>query len=380
MTGSGISRSTTKLLAAIALAAGLTAAGLTTGTVAEGSPKVVATTPGTATVTPTPTITGPPPTWPGPSPFPPTIPGGLVATQVTAGSVTLSWTASNPGCCLVAGYDISYYQAFNDIYWTTSVGNVTTVTITSNIRAATQYAFRVSARDVTGQNSPVSNSVTVVTPATDTGPDVTPPSAPTGLKSTGVTSAGAALSWSPSTDDTAVVGYDIYRFDGWYTSVRLGTVTGTTFTAPLSQLGDFYYVRARDAAGNVSIASNTVTGLGGGTPPPTTTPPAPTCRVGYQVTAQWAGGFVATVTITNTGPAPVDGWTLGFALGSGQKVTSSWNGSFTQTGPAVTVKNARWNAVLAPGAAATVGLQGTWRSGNPAPVGYTLNGAPCTVG
>ncbi|MFC7534181.1 cellulose binding domain-containing protein [Actinoplanes sp. GCM10030250] len=318
---------------------------------------------------------------PSKSPQPPTAPTGLTATSVTANSVTLSWTASRPGCCGVEGYDVVWSQAFDDVYRLTKVGNVTTVTI-PNLSPATQYSFRVSAFDDVGHYSASSETVTVVTPRSDTG-DTTPPQAPSGLTVTAETPASADLSWSPSTDNVGVTGYNVYWFDGWFSSRLVATVTGTSYTAALTATRNVFYVRARDAAGNVSIASNTVTVNSTSPtsgPPSSQPPPPPACRVSYENTAQWNRGFVASLTITNTGAVPVSGWTAGFSLAGDQRVTSAWNASYAQDGTAVTLRNVNWNASIAPGASRTVGFQGTWTAPAPAPTAFTLNGLPCTTG
>jgi chitodextrinase len=91
-----------------------------------------------------------------------------------------------------------------------------------------------------------------------TGGDTTPPSAPTNLAVTGVTSSTVSLSWTASTDNVAVTGYNVYR-----NSALAGTTTtATTFTdTGLSASTAYNYsVVATDAAGNLSAASSTVTG------------------------------------------------------------------------------------------------------------------------
>jgi hypothetical protein len=87
--------------------------------------------------------------------------------------------------------------------------------------------------------------------------DSTAPSTPTGLSASSVTQSSAKLSWTASTDNTAVSGYDVQR-DG---AVIAGSVTGTTYTDNTVQPGKSYTyaVRARDAAGNVSAYSTPVT-------------------------------------------------------------------------------------------------------------------------
>ena len=369
MRSTGALRSLT-LSAAITLLAALWLT-VVTGTGAGAAPGAPASTPGQP---PTVNI----------SPFPPTVPGDLRVTAVTANSITLAWTASASGCCGVEGYDIFYTQAYNDIFWSQDAGNVTTFTLTSamSIRPATQYNLRVSARDGLGHRSAASNSVSVVTPLSDSSADTTAPTAPADLTLTGVTAAGAGLTWSAASDDVAVTGYNVYRFDGLFVSTLLATVAGTSYTAPLSGRDNFY-VRARDAAGNVSLSSNLVSVTSTSAPPTSpspSSPPPPACRVTYATSAQWAGGFVADVKVTNLGPAPVTGWTLAFDFGGDQRIATVWNATFRQTGPAVTLTNLDWNRVIAPGAGASVGLVGSWTTNDAKPTAATLNGAPCTLG
>ncbi len=127
------------------------------------------------------------------------------------------------------------------------------------------------------------------------------------------------------------------------------------------------------------------------TPTPTTgtTPTAmPTsgttgvaCSVHYAITNQWPGGFGASLTITNTGSTMINGWTLTFSFPNGQTVTQLWNGSYTQSGSAVTVTNVSYNASIAPGQAlpSAPGFNGTWQGTNSAPAAFALNGTACQI-
>ena len=101
------------------------------------------------------------------------------------------------------------------------------------------------------------------------------------------------------------------------------------------------------------------------------------CRVDYEVTNQWSTGFGAAVTITNLGD-PVDGWALGWSFTAGQTIAQAWNGVATQSGSAVTVTDAGYNAAAPTGGSVSFGFNGGWNgSANPAPSGFTLNGAAC---
>jgi hypothetical protein len=82
------------------------------------------------------------------------------------------------------------------------------------------------------------------------------PGAPGGLAYTSPASGQIRLTWNASTDNVGVTGYDVYANGVLRTS--LGNVLTFTDSQPDSATVA-YYVRAKDAAGNVSGNSNTVT-------------------------------------------------------------------------------------------------------------------------
>lgn len=85
--------------------------------------------------------------------------------------------------------------------------------------------------------------------------DTTPPTAPGNLRATGTTTTSVSLTWDASTDNVGVTGYEVYRG-----GTRVGTPTGTTFTdSGLTASTTYSYtVKAKDAAGNLSAASNQI--------------------------------------------------------------------------------------------------------------------------
>ena len=101
------------------------------------------------------------------------------------------------------------------------------------------------------------------------------------------------------------------------------------------------------------------------------------CRVSYTISSQWAGGFGASVAITNLGD-PVAAWTLKWSFVSGQAVTQAWNATVVQSGTAVTATNAGYNGTIGTGGTASFGFNGSWTTSNPVPPSFTLNGVACT--
>jgi mannan endo-1,4-beta-mannosidase len=207
--------------------------------------------------------------------------------------------------------------------------------------------------------------------------DTEPPSTPGAPVASGVTSTGLTLTWAASTDNVGVTGYDVLRAVGSGSFVVVGSAATATYTdSGLTPSTTYrYQVRAKDAAGNVSASSAIVsatTGAGGGTG---------ACKVGYSA-QNWGGGsgFTASLTITNTGTAAVDGWTLAFTYADGQKVTPpGWSATYSQSGANVTATNLSYNRALAPNASVSIGFNGTYSGANTAPTSFTLNGSTCTT-
>jgi hypothetical protein len=105
--------------------------------------------------------------------------------------------------------------------------------------------------------------------------------------------------------------------------------------------------------------------------------PATPCAVTYRTSSQWPTGYVAQVSVANTGTTAIDGWSLAFSYPGDQRITSGWNATVKQTGAAVTATNLGYNASIAAGASVTFGVMGSWHVSNAAPSSFTLNGATC---
>ncbi|HEX3048789.1 MAG TPA: cellulose binding domain-containing protein, partial [Bacillota bacterium] len=121
------------------------------------------------------------------------------------------------------------------------------------------------------------------------------------------------------------------------------------------------------------------------TPLPTVTP-TPTSRVTgnyvvtYVISSDWGNGANVDITIKNNTASAVNGWTLTFTFPGNQKISNLWNGTYTQSGAAVSVKDAGHNATIsANGGTVSFGFGMTYTGTNGKPIAFTLNGTACQV-
>jgi chitodextrinase len=147
--------------------------------------------------------------------------------------------------------------------------------------------------------------------------DTTAPSAPTSLTASGTTYNSTNLSWTASTDNVAVTGYDVYQG-----ATLLGsTTTATTYavTGLSASTAYAFTVKAKDAAGNVSAASNTAN---------VTTPAAPIsyCSSQGNSTADEKIGRVVFGTIDNASTG-----TTGYENFTAQSTTVTRSSAYTIT-------------------------------------------------
>ncbi|MFJ5178506.1 discoidin domain-containing protein [Streptomyces griseoviridis] len=183
----------------------------------------------------------------------PTAPSNLAYTEPATGQIKLTWSAATDDTG-VTGYDV--YA--NGQLRASVAGNVLTYTDTQP--AGGDITYFVRAKDAAGNVSANSNSVT----RKGSGGDTQAPTAPGNLAYT-QSGADVKLTWQASSDNVGVTGYDVYAGDQLLKSVA-GNVTTYTDT-PSAAATVTYTVKARDAAGNVSVASNSVTRPGSPTGP-----------------------------------------------------------------------------------------------------------------
>lgn len=196
----------------------------------------------------------------------PTAPGNLRSTGATESTVALEWDASTDNVG-VTGYDV-----FNGATLATSVTG-TSATV-SGLAPDTSFTFTVKARDAANNVSPASNAITVRTQPGQPPVDTQPPTAPGSLRSTATTQSSVSLTWNASTDNVGVTGYDVFNGSALATSV---TGTSATVSGLAPDTSYTFTVKAKDAANNVSPASNALTVR-------TQPPPGGGVKFGYTLT------------------------------------------------------------------------------------------------
>ena len=200
---------------------------------------------------------------------------GLVATltepQSWSSGFEADYTITNYTKATVSSWSLSFTlpagETVGSAWNGTSSQNGTTVTVTSPAWAsplAPGASAPVVGMDIsngTGAQVLPSNCTINNAPCAGAPADTTPPSVPAGVKVSGTGPDSISLSWSPSTDNVAVAGYNVREGS----TVVASTTTGTSVAVYglLAGSSHTFTVSAYDAAGNESAPSAAVTGIAG---------------------------------------------------------------------------------------------------------------------
>ncbi|WP_433200537.1 PQQ-dependent sugar dehydrogenase [Dactylosporangium sp. CS-047395] len=178
---------------------------------------------------------------------PPTSPSNPRVSNLTCNSVTFAWSAATDDV------GVAFYDVYHDGQLMTSVSG-TTLATGLTVSPGVTWGLYVNARDAAGNVSQASATVTITPPQCQA--DTQPPTTPTGLTASAAGTT-VTLGWTASTDNVGVASYDVLR-DGAKVATVKGAVSftdsglgaGTTYS---------YAVLARDAQGNASAPSSSVT-------------------------------------------------------------------------------------------------------------------------
>src|SRR5262245_29718753 len=196
--------------------------------------------------------------------------------------------------------------------------------------------------------------------------DATIPSDASNVRIFGTGSTLVDLFWSNATDNVGVTGYILSYATRSAPALEIGEVPFTTpitrarITRLVSDTDYVFFVRARDAAGNVSAASALS---------PQTHTAIPQIGVTFNTTNTWqGGGFQGEFHVTNNESVPLDNWRFTFSFtGSFQSV---WNGVVSGGPGPFTISAPSFNLTLDPGETAIVGATGLFANPATPPSGF----------
>lgn len=191
-----------------------------------------------------------------------------ISTNLTKGSastitVTPAWTGTSYSEGYAVWIDLNGDSDFDDageLVWSKAASKTTPVsgsitvptsatTGSTRIRISMKYNGVPTSCEAFSYGEVEDYTVNIVGGTADT----TAPTAPTSLTASGTTTTTTNLSWTASSDNVGVTGYDVYQG-----STLKATVTGTSYsvTGLTASTAYTFSVKAKDAAGNISSASN----------------------------------------------------------------------------------------------------------------------------
>jgi len=182
------------------------------------------------------------------TPNPPSPPGGLAATAISATKVGLTWSAAASG-----GLPVAYYH----LYRGTSPSGLSQIVIDpqtsymdTSLSPSTKYYYAVEAADSGGDLSAMSAVVSVTTPAL--------PAAPTNLVATPASSSKLRLTWSAAVSGGLPINY-YHVFRGTtpanLTQVAIGSQTSYWDVTVTAAATYYYGVESADSGGDLSPMS-----------------------------------------------------------------------------------------------------------------------------
>jgi chitodextrinase len=172
----------------------------------------------------------------------PTTPTNVTLSNSSPSSIDVSWSASSDNVAVTA-YEIYVDGSLN--------GNTSNTNYTiSGLNSNTSYAVTVLAKDIANNKSAQSTVVNGTTTIDNEAPTV-----PTSITITNQTGSGFKANWTASTDNAAVIGYDVF-VDGTFNASTINTsysVSDLTASTTYSVT-----ILAKDEADNKSAQSTAV--------------------------------------------------------------------------------------------------------------------------
>ena len=247
---------------------------------------------------------------------PPTQPSSVWQVAVTSSSVTLGWGAASDDFGVI-GYEILSDGSLAGFTATTQYA-------VSDLACGTMHTLGVQALDAAGNRSPAASVLMATSPC----PDSTAPSTPGQLVVRSSNETSVTLSWTPSSDNVGVVGYQVYR-----DAAAVGSTATSGYTVSGLACGKSYLIEvdAYDAAGNRSGKSARVVTTNACALPPAPAPgdtAAPSVPTGVTVSSTTSSSISLRWT-ASTDNVAVTGYGLyrdGVSVGSSTLTNGTFSG------------------------------------------------------
>src|SRR5450755_1181195 len=193
--------------------------------------------------------------------IPPTTPGSLLASIVSAHQINLSWAASTSTVGL-ANYVVERCQGAGCTNFAQIAAPVAPTFTDTSLSPGTSYSYEVEAVDTAGNTSAFSSAASATTQ--------TPPTVPGSLTATAVSISQINLSWTASTSTVGLANYVVKRCQGAGCTnfAQVATPAGITYsdTGLTASTSYSYEVQAIDTAGNLSAVSTIASATSQGPP------------------------------------------------------------------------------------------------------------------
>jgi len=261
---------------------------------------------------------------------------------------TINKTELNKALAWIAPIETTIYT--NTMDFLDSYRNSSSVPTAANLLTWSNYCAEYAYKNYTNASStyqswtdPVGGYTADTTPDAFTFTDVANAALNTVQTSNTITVSGIN-----ATANVSIVGGTYSKNGGPYTSSDGTCVNGDTFTVQHTSSGsNSAAVNTTLTIGGVSdtFTATTVAGSGG-----TTGTPSLAASISIQ---SWGVGYVATVTVRNTGTAPTSAWKVVVNL-NGTTVTNVWNATVSSN----TFSSVSYNGTIPAGGSTTFGFQG----------------------
>lgn len=103
------------------------------------------------------------------------------------------------------------------------------------------------------------------------------------------------------------------------------------------------------------------------------------CAVEFATSNDWGSGQVPSITLRNTGTAPINGWSLSWTTSNDVTLVNSWSATVTQSGRSFVAAPLGYNQTVPANGSVNFGMQLNYSGAKPLPTNLSWAGRNCTI-